>query len=423
MAEPQQTASNASNELVVWRAAERVRQGDSLHLAQIARCIASAAKLLKGKSKLVERVTGATIVVGPLRGHATDFANTLLTRVLPNRRVRNVVFLGNYIDGAHQSLDVLFLVAALIACSRFRVVPLIGKHEMLYPLQPETFGSLRNEMLLRCTHQRQSLGQYERVVKKFFSVLPVACVVENHFFCVAGGPASMFRTLEEMEAVSVTQEALREFVLNEPMDEDEERIAAGSAFLAAQGRKLAFRYTFNAACNFLSRNKLVVVIVGMEYHMSRPDYDSFSRPNHYKESIYFPGYVLGRIHPETQLPAVLSLFSAPSFCGVNRNNGCIAEITDKRLEVQEVSAYAKRSLVTPGTQDHAFSWAQPMLERAVVAIAREIIWGVVKGDAIPEGDAHYKQLEQVAVAKMRRMCMLLRTRNIPLPDVPKLTLD
>ncbi|KAG5484445.1 hypothetical protein LSCM1_07814 [Leishmania martiniquensis] len=423
MAEPQQSADSVSGELVVWKAAERVRQGAPLHLARVTRCIASAAKVLKERAKPVERVSGETTVIGPLRGHAVDFANILLTKLLPNRRVRNVVFLGNYIDGAHQSLDVLFLIAALIACSRFRVVPLIGKHEMLYPLQPEIFGSLRNEMLLSCTRQRQSLKQYERVMKDFFSVLPVACVVENKYFCVAGGPASGFRTLEEMEAVSVTQEALREFVLNEPMDEDEERIAAGSAYVASQGNELAFRYTFNAACNFLSRNKLVMLIAGMEYHMSRPDYDSFARPNHYKESIYFPGYVLGRIHPETQLPAVLSIFSAPSFCGVNRNNACIAEIGDKRLEVHEVGVYAKRPLVTPGTQDHAFSWAQPMLERAVVAIAREIIWRVAKEDAISEDDTHYKQLEEVAVAKMRRMCMLLRIHDIPFPDVPKLTLD
>ncbi|XQJ25456.1 hypothetical protein NXY56_001393 [Leishmania guyanensis] len=417
-----ESTSNASDELVVWKAAERVRQGASLHLSRVALCIASATELLKGKTKLVERVSGDTIVFGPLRGHATDFANILLTKVLPNRCVSNIVFLGNYIDGAHQSLGVLFLISTLIVCSRFRIVPLIGKHEMMYPVQPESFGSLRNEMLLCCTRERQPLEQYEDAMREFFSVLPVVCVVENKFFCVAGGPSSGFRTLEEMEVITVTQEALKEFVLNGPMDEDEERIAGGSAFVALQGRELAFRYTFNAACNFLSRNKLAMFIVGMEYHTSLPDYSSFTRPNHYKESIYFPGYILGRIHPETQLPTVLSVFSAPSFCGVNRNNACIAEITAKRLEVQELSVYANRPLVTPGTQDHAFSWAEPMLERAVVAITREIIFGG-KEDAAPDVDARHKRLEEVAVAKMRRMGMLLRMYNIPLPDIPKLTLN
>ncbi|AYU76914.1 hypothetical protein conserved [Leishmania donovani] len=423
MAQPQDSASISSDELVVWRAAERVRQGASLQLSRVARCIASATKLLKVEAKVMERVCGDTIVFGPIRGHAADFANILLTKVLPNRCVKNIVFLGNYIDGAHQSLGVLFLIAALIVCSRFHIVPLIGKHEMMYPIQPETFGSLRNEMLLCCTRRRQPLEQYESIMKEFFSVLPIACVVENRFFCVAGGPSSKFRTLEEIELITLTQDASKEFALNKPMDEDEERIADGSAFVASQENELAFRYTFNAACNFLSRNKLAMLIVGMEYHMSLPDYDSFARPNHYKESIYFPGYMLGRIHPETQLPAVLSMFSAPSFCGVNRNNACIAEIADNRLVVQELGVYAKRPLVSPGTQDHAFSWAQPMLERAVVVIARDIIRGVVKEDAATDDDAHRKRLEEVAVSKMRRMCMLLRAHDLPLPDVPKLAFN
>ncbi|KAL7698855.1 hypothetical protein NQL31_003616 [Lotmaria passim] len=425
MAKHQQKVDEIDRDLIVWKAAERVRGGAVVELPRVVRTVRSATKLLKErKTKLVERVSGSTIVFGPIRGHACDFANILLTKVLPNKNVRNIVFLGNYIDGAHQSLEVLFLIAALVVCSRFHITPLVGKHEMMYPIQPENFGSLRNEMLLCCAHSPQtSLEVCESTMREFFAVLPIACVVENKYFCVAGGPASGFRTLEEMETKRVTQDSLKEFVLNEPMDEDEERIADGSAFVASQSNELAFRYTFNAACNFLSRNRLGMFIVGMEYHTSRPDYDSFARPNHYKESIYFPGYMLGRIHPETQVPAVLTIFSAPCFCGVNRNNACIVEITGKRLEVQELGVYAKRPLVTPGTQDHAFSWAQPMLERAVVAIAREMIFGAIKEEAAPESDSRRKHLEEIAVSKMRRMCQLLQAHDLPLPEVPKLLTD
>jgi serine/threonine-protein phosphatase 2B catalytic subunit len=425
MAKLQKKRGEASKDLIVWRAAERVRDGAVVELSRVARTIASATQQLKDREvKLVERVAGGTIIFGPLRGHACDFANILLTKVLPNQHVKNIVFLGNYIDGAHQSLEVLFLVAALIVCSRFHITPLIGKHEMMYPIQPENFGSLRNEMLLCCARSPQtSLEDCENVMKKFFAILPIACVVENKYFCVAGGPASGFRTLEDMEGKRVTQDSLKEFVLNEPMDEDEERIADGSAFVASQSNELAFRYTFNAACNFLSRNRLCMLIVGMEYHTSRPDYESFARPNHFKESIYFPGYMLGRIHPDTQVPAVLTIFSAPSFCGVNRNNACIVEIADRRLEVQELGVYTKRPLVTPGTQNHAFSWAQPMLERAVVAIAREIIFGAIKEENARGADARQKRLEEIAVSKMRRMCQLLQAHDLPLPEVPKVPAD
>lgn len=410
-------------DLIVWRAAEKVRAGATVPVDRVVRCVRRATKLLQSQVKLVERVNGDTVIFGPIRGHAVDFANILLTKVLPSKDLKNIVFLGNYIDGAHQSLEVLFLISALIKCSRFRIIPLVGRHEMFYPIQPENFGSLRNELLMRCLSNESNVMEYEGTMRRFFAVLPIACIVEENYFCVAGGPASEYRLISDMEAPNVSQDALREFVLNEAMDEDEERIADGSAFMTSQNNELAFRYTFNAACNFLSRNKLGMLIVGMEYHTSRPDYDSFARPNHYKESIYFPGYILGRIYQATQIPVVLTMFSAPSFCGVNRNDACIAKVKGRWLQVQELSVYPKRPLVTPGTQDHALSWAEPMLERAIVAIAREMLFGAIKKDDVPAEDEQYKKVEKVAVAKMRRMCQLLQSHNLPLPEVPKCLLD
>lgn len=400
---------------VILSAASEICGGATIPMDTVLEALRAATERRRTRA-LLEFVTGGTIVVGPTRGHACDLAAYLL-RALPLREdVQNIVFLGNYIDGAHRSIEVLYLIALLIIHADKRIVPLSGKHELLYPLMPENFGSLRDELVLRCQHTGARLEDYEADFRQFFALLSVACVVDGKYFCVAGGPASAYRYLAQIQCAR-TPEDLKEFVVNEQMDEDEERLAEGSAFVSAINDD-AFRFTFNAACNFVTRNNLATLIVGMEYHINRPDYDSFARANHYKESIYFPGYILGRIHPLTHLPAVVTMFSAPSFCAVNRNNASVVTLSGDRIEIHEVKADPAQPLISPGRQDHAFSWAQPMLERAVVACAREMIFGLISDEEERLDDPEYKRLEAIALSKMRRMCQLLRAHDLPLPELP-----
>lgn len=407
---------------IVKAAAVAVRDDEVIPVETILSTLREATNARRDRP-LFDSVEGDTFVVGPIRGHGSDFAHYLLTVILTNENVSNIVFLGNYIDGAHQALGVLYLVAVLVLHSGKRIVPLIGKHEHLYPVRPENFGSLQKELELRAINAGVSMDEYETIVKQFFLSLSVGCIVDKLYFCVAGGPASTYPFTSKLHSCS-THESVQEFILNSPMDEDEEHMSEGYAFIHSHD-ETAFRFTFNASCNFISRNNLASLIVGMDYYTDRPEYDSFAKPNHYKLSVYFPGYTLGRIHPLTKLPAVMSIFSAPKFCGVNWNNACILQISNQRVIIRELTAYAKRKLILPGPQDHCFSWTQPLLEKAIVSIARQFIFyqdvrkAPPKHTATTENEAD-KEEEEIAVAKMRRMCQLLRENELPLPIIPKL---
>lgn len=401
---------------------EVIRRGEKIPIEEVVTVVREATEKRRGRRQLWESVEGDTLVIGPIRGHGCDFANLLLTRV-NEEKLEHIVLLGNYIDGGHQSVEVIYLIALLILESHLNIVPLIGRHEYLYPTAPETFGSLQNELILRSIHTRRALFEYETCFKEFFSVLSVGCVVDRRYLCVAGGPASTHRFLVDAQA-EVSMAVLHEFILNEQMDEDEERIADKCAFIKSQNGP-TFRFTFNAVCNFISRNHLACLIIGMEYHTSRPEYDSFAKPNHYKESIYFPGYTLTRMHPQTHMPAVTAIFTAPSFCGVNRNNGSCVRIANQVVKVHEFEVCRQRPLITPGRQDHAFSWSQPMMENAVTDIIRLMVFAhISEPKAQPdEVDAEYALKERVAVAKMYRMCQLLKQHQIPLPVVPPFPTD
>ncbi|CCW65266.1 unnamed protein product [Phytomonas sp. EM1] len=396
-------------------AAKAIRSGKNIPIETATKAFRCAG-VVCAKHPLMVRVTGNTIVVGPIRGHAPDFANYILTTIFFNDNVENIVLLGNYIDGAHQSIEVLYLVALLVSYSGKNVVPLLGKHELLYPTQPKFFGSLQNELILRSIHSKVNVEIYEEEIRSFFSTLPFVCVIDELFFCAAGGPASGFRLLSQIEA-ETSREALWEFVMNKRMSEHEEMVLGKNVFVASHDDQ-SFFFTFNAACNFISRNNLATLIVGMEYHTHCPDRNDFTRSNPNEESIYFPGFVIDKIHLETRIPAVISIFSAPYFCGNNRNNACILEILNKSLRIRELKVYSGRPLIMPGNQNHAFSWAQPMLENAVAKVAHELIFGPIFQQPLSKEDNDYRSHERHARAKMKRMCQLLKLFNLPLPKFP-----
>lgn len=407
---------------IVKAAALSVRDNKIIPLDLIISSLKDAT-LKRQHRPLFDHVLGEAFVVGPIRGHGSDLANYLLTVILPNDTVPNIVFLGNYINGAHQSLSVLYLIAILILHSDRCIVPLFGKHEYHYPAAQNNFASLQKELELRALYSGGSLEDYERVVKDFFFSLSVSCTVDNLFFCSAGGLASNFlSTSDFLGRHSIDDACVKEFFLNSPMDEDEEHMAEGDAFICSPD-EIAYRYTFNAACNFISRNKLASTIVGMEYYTDRPESDSFSKPNHYKLSVFFPGYTLGRVHPDTELPAVISVFSAPKFCDYNWNNACILQISRSKILIREISVYEHREIILPSPQDHLFSFMQPLIEKAIVSFVRNVMSHpnerkLIK--PISSSKNGKEEEESPIISKFRRMCQLLLEYDLPFPAIPKI---
>ncbi|ORC85793.1 kinetoplastid-specific phospho-protein phosphatase [Trypanosoma theileri] len=409
---------SVNGEKIVEDALKTIVCGTNVEVNELLKTLQKAETFLE-RDRFLKEVSGDTLIIGPCRGHAADLAHYLQKDVLykASRGELNIVFLGNYVDGGHQSLEVLYLVALMV--QHFpSVVPLIGSHEMYYPFPSGDFGSLQGELRLRSIQMGVPLDTLEEALKDFFTKLPVVCIVNKRFFCSSSGLASEYRFISTIAQES-SQMKLSGFIQNKPMDEDEDRLASGCAFVGAQSEIGSyFRYSFDAMCNFLSRNNLYTHIGGLEYHTGRYEVETFSRLNRHRESTYFPGYVLGRFQYRFHVPTHILLFSAPHFAGVNQNYGCTLAIKGETLELRQFDVYMERPIIMPGNENHAFSWSQEILERSLTSIIHDIMFADIPKPPENEdnNDPACTQEAQNMKSRYLRMCQLLKSHSLPLPN-------
>lgn len=299
------------------------------------------------------------VVVGPLRGHATAAARVLCAHLLADSTAMDassktllqdgtgVVFLGGLIDGGPQSVVCVVLAAVVwLLLGPARVAVLQGPHEASFPQPYDDVGGCLLSSMLRDPRETE-------MISKFFRQLPVACCLYRTYFCVGSGIPSSSRTLMELEQQWQADPVAtaRDMVFHRPMDEDDEQQHAALPS-APSSRTVQFAstprgtllFSHNAVCNFLDRNKLTCLIRGEIFAADRRSKvrNSRGRQVHTKFSSYDPGYHLHALHPRTRCPAVLSLFSSPTFLGTNRNVGAVAIVRPNGIGLQQFEASDKR---------------------------------------------------------------------------------
>jgi len=144
----------------------------------------------------VPQVRAPCIVVGDLHGQFYDFLE-LLSRG-GDVSTSTYVFLGDFVDRGHYSVETISLLVVL---------------KVRYP---------RNIVLLRGNHESRQVTQvygfYDEVVKKYgnsnvwkyftdlFDYLPLAALIDDSVFCVHGGLSPFLPTLDQIRCLQRVQE-------------------------------------------------------------------------------------------------------------------------------------------------------------------------------------------------------------------------
>eukprot|EP01059_Diplonema_ambulator_P035119 TRINITY_DN816_c0_g1_i3.p1 TRINITY_DN816_c0_g1~~TRINITY_DN816_c0_g1_i3.p1 ORF type:complete len:255 (+),score=41.38 TRINITY_DN816_c0_g1_i3:130-894(+) len=221
--------------------------------------------------------------------------------VVPKKN-QTFLFLGDLIDGGHQSSHVLVFLYALKSVYPKNIYILRGRRE-----SKTEWDDKGHSILLSVELEKRYETEWEGIYNACldaFKWMPVAAIVCEKYWCASGGIGPGMTRVNELNRYedSMKTSCLCDVVWGDPMDDEDEDIQSLALYLHNYEKGLAFNYSFNAVMHFLQEYKLTSIIRGVSFtdnretppQVSRQTHNSSGRPWHFQYSCYDPGYRLYR---------------------------------------------------------------------------------------------------------------------------------
>jgi diadenosine tetraphosphatase ApaH/serine/threonine PP2A family protein phosphatase len=187
------------------------------------------------------------IVVGDIHGQLEDL-EFLLSKAITNIRSDKFLFMGDYVDRGHHSLNTFLLLAVSKLQYPLQYFLLRGNHESRQVSQQYGFQS---EVILHYGH----LGLWLRCMN-LFDLLPYAAIIDGDVFSVHGGISPMMPLIDKINTKNRMRETpqygmITDLVWSDPDDD--------VTFFRANARGAGFLFGRAALRRFCHNNKLMVV--------------------------------------------------------------------------------------------------------------------------------------------------------------------
>lgn len=233
-------------------------------------------------------------VVGDLHGQFLDLIKAFDVGGIPGEN--KYLFLGDYVDRGSQSTEILILLLALKLCFSNHIFMLRGNHESRI-------------MTTSFNFREECLAKYDQDVYSafmlLFDCLPVAAIINNRFFCIHGGMSPELKSVKDINKLHRFREPPENGLLCDLLWSDPVNNDSGSQYqkyLFNEQRGCSYFFGVEAVTKFLKNNKLLSIIRAHEVQ-----YDGFKMHNWTGGS----------------MPEVITLFSAPNYCGNYGNKAAV----------------------------------------------------------------------------------------------------
>ncbi|KAJ6011031.1 hypothetical protein N7451_002443 [Penicillium sp. IBT 35674x] len=258
-----------------------------LRNAEISAICSASQEILLSQPVLLE-LSSPVKIVGDIHGQYTDLIRLFEMCGFPP--ASDYLFLGNYVNRGKQSLETILLLLCYKLKYPENVYLLRGNHECANTTR--VFG-FYEECKRRC-----NLKIWESIIGTF-NCLPVASIISEKIFCVHGGLSPSLTHIDDIRRIARPTDIpddglLNDLLWSDPTDTDEDW----------EPNKRGVSYTFGkkVIINFLQRHDFDLICRG---HMMVDDgYEFF------------------------QDQILVTLFSAPNYCGEFNNWGAIMTVSD-----------------------------------------------------------------------------------------------
>jgi len=244
------------------------------------------------------------------------------------------LFLGDYVDRGYFSIECVLYLWSLKIWYPGTLFLLRGNHECRHLTDYFTFK-------LEC--KRKYSEQLYDACMQSFCALPLAAIMNKQFFCIHGGLSPELQTLDDIRSIDrfrepPTQGLMCDILWSDPV-EDFGQEKMNESFVHNHVRGCSYFFTYQAACQFLERNKLLSIIRAHEAQDA--------------------GYRMYRKTRTTGFPSVMTLFSAPNYLDVYNNKAAILKYESNVLNIRQFNA-TPHPYWLPNFMD-AFTWSLPFV--------------------------------------------------------------
>mmetsp|Transcript_31464 Transcript_31464/g.50956 ORF Transcript_31464/g.50956 Transcript_31464/m.50956 type:complete len:553 (+) Transcript_31464:68-1726(+) len=270
------------------------------------------------------------------------------------------LFLGDYVDRGCFSTECVFFLCAHKITYSDTFFMLRGNHECRHLT---SFFNFKDECLYK-----YNLELYDAAMA-MFDHLPISATINGKFLCCHGGLSPDISTLRDIEDLDRFQEVPREgpfcdLLWADPVDDEKEVDADDydddpesmdaeptTWFAYNETRQCSYVFGIDAVTTFLKKNNLTAIIRAHEAQ--------------------FDGYKMQMINEQTQIPRVITIFSAPNYCDVYKNKGACLKFDDELLNIRQFVS-SPHPYYLPNFMD-VFTWSLPFVAEKVTDMLYSIL--------------------------------------------------
>ena len=276
--------------------------------AQLLELINLAHRLLKSEPTVLE-IDGPTKIFGDIHGQFEDMCRLFKAFGSPDHHIGDIeeckyIFLGDIVDRGRHSLEVLTLLVALKIQYPTHVYLVRGNHEDSAMNKNYGFGQ---ECMSRFGNEVFGADVWT-AYDNMFNVLPLAAVVNKRILCVHGGIGRL-ETIDQIRNIarpikvdhdpSRGDQVLMDILWSDPAESDAELGISEN-----KARRVSVVFGADKVTDFCTRNNIDVIV--RAHQCVAEGYEFFAKGH------------------------LITIFSATNYCGVQRNNGAILHVTDRK---------------------------------------------------------------------------------------------